>query len=267
MKTKEKKSSSSIKITQILKQSVAVMSIFIIFCLVATPYASATGLSIDIDTTAGDGISGELQLLFLFALISLGPTLLLMTTCFTRIIIVFSFLRNATGLQQTPPNQIIVGISLFLTLFIMQPTLLEINSTAIQPLTEGTITQEEALERVQIPLKKFMIKKIQTEDVNMFLSISGQELSSVDAEGLMNLGFEVIVPSFITSELKAAFSVGFLLFLPFLVIDMVVSSTLMSMGMVMLPPTTVSMPFKVMLFIIVDGWSLIIEMLVSSYYG
>ena len=210
----------------------------------------------------------SLKLLFVFALIALAPSLLVMMTSFTRIIIVFSFLRNALGLQQTPPNQVMIGLALFLSLFIMFPTLTQMNDTAIQPYSRGEITQEEAIDTVQIPLKVFMLKQTKTADLNLFLSVSDKDntITEINTDKLQSLGLQVIVPAFITSELKRAFMIGFLLFLPFLVIDMIVASTLMSMGMVMLPPTTISLPFKLMLFIVVDGWSLIIEMLVKSFH-
>lgn len=251
-----------------MKYSVAKLAIGLcivaVFCFIVTPITYAAGINIDIDT--GDGVMAELELLVLFAVLALAPSFLLLTTCFARIIMVFSFVRTAMGLQQTPPNQILVSVALFLTLFIMQPTIQEVNQVAIQPLTNGEITQAEAWEYGQIPLKKFMIKEMKSDDLNMFLSISGQPVSIETQDDLLNLGFEIIIPAFITSELKLAFTIGFMLYLPFLVVDMVVASTLMSMGMVMLPPSTISMPFKLMLFIVVDGWSLIMEMLISGFY-
>lgn len=229
--------------------------------------ASATGISIDLTSDGAGGFEG-LDLLFLFAFLSLAPSLLVMMTSFTRIVIVFSFLRSALSLQQVPPNQVVVGIALFLSLFIMNPIITEINETAIEPYTNGIITQEVALENMSRPIKKFMLTQIREPELDMFLSLAGQEyllMEELSEESLLNLGFEIIVPAFITRELKNAFTIGFLLFLPFLVIDLVVASTLMSMGMVMLPPSMISLPFKVMLFVVVDGWSLIIEMLVESF--
>lgn len=230
--------------------------------------AHAAGISVDFDTSGADGEMNELHLLFLFTLLSLAPSLLIMMTSFTRIVIVFSFLRNAIGLQQTPPNQVIIGISLFLSFFIMQPVMQKIDTNAIEPYRNQTITQEQALEKAQEPIKEFMLKQTKAADLNLFLSLSGgaEQLEAVEPDKLMGLGLEVVVPAFITSELKRAFTIGFLLFLPFLVIDMIVSSTLMSMGMVMLPPSMISLPFKLMLFVVVDGWSLVMEMLVKSFY-
>ncbi|MFI3115364.1 MAG: flagellar type III secretion system pore protein FliP [Clostridia bacterium] len=226
----------------------------------------AADISIDLSTDES-GYLGGFDLLFLFAFLTLAPYLLMMMTSFTRIIIVFSFLRTAIGLQTTPPNQVVVGLSLFLTLFIMQPVLYEVNETAVEPYMAGTITQEEAFDNFSRPIKKFMLTQIREQELDMFLSLAGQKeaISDLNEESLLALGFEVIVPAFITRELKNAFTMGFLLFLPFLVIDLVVASTLMSMGMVMLPPTTIALPFKIMLFVVVDGWSLLIEMLVTSF--
>lgn len=242
------------------------LSVVFTICL-TTMHANAQGLDVSIDTSADGGNLDNLMLMFTFALIALAPSLLVMMTSFTRIVIVFSFLRNALGLQQTPPNQVIIGLALFLSFFIMNPVFTEMNDTAIQPYTNKEITQEEAIENIQIPIKEFMLKQTRTEDLNLFLSLSddAEEIEEINPEQLIGLGLEVIVPSFITSELKRAFLIGFMLFLPFLIIDMIVASTLMSMGMVMLPPSMISLPFKLMLFVVVDGWSLIMEMLVKSF--
>lgn len=229
--------------------------------------AAAVGFTLDVNTGDGEGGLGNLELLFVLTLLAMAPSILIMMTSFTRTVIVFSFLRSAIGLQQTPPNQIIIGLSLFLSLFIMQPVLSEINETAIEPYSQGDITQTVAIERMQDPIKKFMLKEIKPADLNLFLELAGKEeqLTTIDETKLLDLGLEIIVPAFITSELKTAFTMGFLLFLPFLVIDMIVASTLMSMGMVMLPPSMISLPFKLMLFVIVDGWSLLMQMLVLSF--
>lgn len=246
--------------------AVVLVTVGLIFASHGTAFAA--DISIDLGTDGTEGAMGSMQLLFLFTLLAVGPSLLIMMTSFTRIVIVFSFLRSAMGLQQTPPNQVIIGLALFLSLFIMQPTLNEIQTNSLQPYMENQITQGVAMEEFQKPLKTFMLKQIKAADLNLFLTLAGEEeqLQEINPENLVGLGMEVIVPSFITSELKRAFTMGFLLFLPFLVIDMIVSSTLMSMGMVMLPPSMISMPFKLMLFVVVDGWSLIMEMLVKSFY-
>ena len=245
------------------------LGIFLLFmCVVLSSRASAQTVDFSINTNGEGSTMDSLKLLFTFALIALAPSLLVMMTSFTRIIIVFSFLRNALGLQQTPPNQVLIGLALFLSLFIMYPVITEMNDTAVKPFSSGEITQEVAIDRVQEPLKVFMLKQTKTADLNMFMSFSDKDssITEINTDQLKSLGLHIIVPAFITSELKRAFLIGFLLFLPFLVIDMIVASTLMSVGMVMLPPTTISLPFKLMLFVVVDGWSLIMDMLVKSFH-
>ncbi len=243
----------------------------LLLCIALSVRALAAPVSFSIDTGSGSGNGNaaydSLKLLFTFALIAIAPSLLLMMTSFTRIVIVFSFLRNAIGIQQTPPNQVIIGLSLFLSFFIMYPVITKMNDTAIAPYSRNEITQTEAVEKVQIPLKEFMLKQTKTQDLNLFLSLSNKDqITEINTDQLMNLGLEVIVPAFVTSELQRAFLIGFLLFLPFLVIDMIVASTLMSMGMVMLPPSMISLPFKIMLFVVINGWSLVMEMLVKSFH-
>ncbi len=207
--------------------------------------------------------SDVVKMIIILTMISVAPFLLLMMTCFTRIIIVFSFLRNAMGLQQTPPNQVLIGLALFITFFIMQPVLSEVNETALQPYNEGSIETQEFLDRAAVPMKQFMLKQTTASEVELFKSLSADEnVETMEAE---ELPLHIVVPAFITSELKRAFLIGFLLFIPFLVIDMIVSSTLMSMGMIMLPPVMISLPFKVMLFVVVDGWGLLIKTLVMTY--
>ena len=246
----------------------SVCSMVAVLCVALSGSAGAETLDITIDTAGEGGTMDSLRLLFIFALLAVAPSLLIMMTSFTRIVIVFSFLRNALGLQQTPPNQVLIGLALFLTFFIMHPVFTQMNDTAIKPFSDGLITQEQALETVQIPLKEFMLKQTKTADLNLFLSLKGEntELEEINPDSLLGLGLDTIVPAFMTSELKRAFTMGFLIFLPFMVIDMIVASTLMSMGMVMLPPSMISLPFKLMLFVVVDGWSLIMEMLVTSFY-
>ena len=189
--------------------------------------------------------------------------MLLMMTCFARIIIVFSFLRNALGLQQTPPNQVLIGLALFITFFIMAPVLNQINDTALQPYNEGQIETQEFLDRASVPLKEFMLKQTTAKEVELFKGLSSQR--NLERLSPRELPLSVVVPAFITSELKRAFIIGFLLFIPFLIIDMIVASTLMSMGIIMLPPVMISLPFKIMLFVVVDGWGLLIETLVMTY--
>lgn len=203
-----------------------------------------------------------LELMLMLTIIALLPSIIIMMTSFTRIIIVLSFLRNAMGVQSTPPNMVLVGISLFLTLFIMDPVIQDINTEAYQPYINEQISQEEALNRAQVPMKEFMLKQTEIGSVNLFVQLSGTE----KPENLADLPLTVVIPSFMTSELKRAFTAGFMIFLPFLLVDIVVSSTLMSMGMIMLPPAMISLPFKLLLFISVNGWELLFATLVESFY-
>ncbi|MCI8372766.1 MAG: flagellar type III secretion system pore protein FliP [Lachnospiraceae bacterium] len=227
----------------------------------STAVSDGSGLSIDID---GDGtsLSGTLKILLGLTVISLAPSILIMLTSFTRIIIVLHFSRTALGTQTSPPNQVIIGLALFLTLFIMAPTFSEINEKAIQPYDAGEITQEAALEAGAAPLRTFMYKQTQEKDLKLFMDIAGLE----PVESPDDIPMTVLVPSFILSELRTAFIIGFLIYIPFIVIDMVVASVLMSMGMMMLPPTTISMPFKILLFILADGWNLLVGNLVRTFY-
>ncbi|WP_432764762.1 flagellar type III secretion system pore protein FliP [Hungatella effluvii] len=208
-----------------------------------------------------------LDIMFLFLFLAVVPSLLIMMTSFTRIIIVLSFLRNALGTQQSPPNQVMIGLALFLTLFIMSPVFSKVNTQAYEPYKAGEITREEAFTRAQEPMKEFMLKQTEKKSLDLFLSISKAEVPDVSEgpEAYMKLGLTVLVPSFILSELNKAFTMGFLIYIPFLIIDLVVSSTLMSMGMVMLPPTMIALPFKIMMFVLVDGWSLVIKTLVAGF--
>lgn len=207
--------------------------------------------------------SDVVKMIIILTMISVAPFILLMMTCFTRIIIVLSFLRNALGLQQTPPNQVLVGLALFITFFIMQPVLHQVNETALKPYNDGLIETQEFLDRASVPLKEFMLKQTTTGEVKLFKSLSqNEDVQNLEAA---DLPLHIVVPAFITSELKRAFLIGFLLFIPFLLIDMIVSSTLMSMGMIMLPPVMISLPFKLMLFVVVDGWGLLIKTLVMTY--
>ncbi len=202
-----------------------------------------------------------LDLLLLLTLISLLPSLVIMMTSFTRTVIMLSFLRNAIGIQQTPPNMVLIGIALFLTLFIMDPVIQDINTNAYTPYKNQEITQEEALEIAQVPIKEFMLRNTEDSALTLFTDIAGTE----EVARVQDLPMTVVIPSFMTSELKRAFSAGFLLYLPFLLIDIVVASTLMSMGMMMLPPAMISLPFKLLLFVTVDGWELLFSSIVRSF--
>ena len=202
-----------------------------------------------------------LDILLMLTVISLLPSLLIMVTSFVRTVIILSFLRNAMGIQQTPPNMVLVGIAIFLTLFIMDPVIKQINTEAYTPYKNQEITQEEAIARAQVPLKEFMLSNTEKSSLKLFVDMSGAE----EVENEVDLPMTVVIPSFMTSELKRGFTAGFLLYIPFLLIDIVVSSTLMSMGMMMLPPAMISMPFKLLLFVTVNGWELLFSTIVNSF--
>lgn len=208
----------------------------------------------------GNGVQ-TLEVLVILTMITLLPSILIMMTSFTRIIIVLSMLRNALGLQQTPPNTVLVGISLFLTLFIMAPVVTDINENAYQPYKNEVITQQEALDKASVPIKEFMLKQTKVESLEVFLDFAKME----KPKNLEEIPLHIVIPAFMTSELSRAFVMGFLLFIPFLIIDIIVSSTLMSMGMIMLPPVMISLPFKILLFIVINGWELLFSTLVSSF--
>ncbi|NLW16908.1 MAG: flagellar type III secretion system pore protein FliP [Firmicutes bacterium] len=205
-------------------------------------------------------VVGMLNIFLLLTVLSLAPAILVLLTSFTRTVIVLSFTRNALATQQVPPNQVIIGLSLFLTLFIMAPVFAEINEQALQPYLAGELTHEEALQLGQGPLREFMLAHTRAHDLELFTDISGVEVESLDEVPLVTL-----IPAFVISELKTAFQMGFLIFVPFLVIDMVIASTLMSMGMMMLPPVMISLPFKILLFVLVDGWHLVVKSLLQSF--
>ncbi len=219
-------------------------------------------VDININPGAGTGLAPSLYIILALTFIALSPSILVMITSFTRIIIVLSFTRSALGTQQVPPNQVLIGLALFLTLFIMHPTFNEVNEAAIKPYLNGQITEEQALKQGMEPMREFMLKQTRTSDLNLFLSLSKDQYQS----GIDNLPMSVVIPAFAISEIKTAFEMGFIIYLPFLIIDMVVSSTLMSMGMFMLPPVMISLPFKILLFILVNGWDMIIKSLVMSFH-
>ena len=204
----------------------------------------------------------SVQLLLLFTALALAPTLLVMVTPFTRIIIVLSFLRQALGTQQSPPNQVLVGIAFFMTLFITMPMFTEANTQGIQPFLKQEINQEQAFERSLAPFRRFMLKQVRQDDLELYLTLSKSERPRVPED----VATHVLIPAFITSELKTAFIIGFLVYIPFLIIDMVVASTLMSMGMMMLPPTVIALPFKLVLFVLIDGWNILSQALVGSFF-
>lgn len=222
-----------------------------------------TANTVTITYNEGNGqVNGALRILLTLTLIAIAPTLIILMTSFTRIIIVLHFTRAALNTQTAPPNQILIGLALILTFFIMEPTITRINEEAIQPFEAGEIQQEETFEKAINPLREFMYPQTQVKDVQLFMEIAGQEWDGKNE----SIPLSVLIPSFMLSELRIAFWIGFMIYIPFIVIDMVVASTLMSMGMMMLPPTTISMPFKILLFVLADGWSLIIGNLVRTFY-
>ena len=205
--------------------------------------------------------SSTLRMLVILTILTLSPSILIMLTSFTRCVIVLHFIRAAIGTNTAPPNQVLIGLALFLTLFIMSPVITTVKTEAIDPFDAGEITQEQAIDAAIAPIREFMYGQTQTKDLNLFCEIAGITYEEYD-----DVPFTVVVPAFILSELRTAFIIGFLIYVPFIVIDMVVASVLMSMGMMMLPPTTISLPFKILLFIIVDGWDLCIGGLVKTFY-
>ncbi|KMZ54320.1 flagellar type III secretion system pore protein FliP [Dorea sp. D27] len=202
-----------------------------------------------------------LEILVMMTIVMLLPSIVVMMTSFVRIIIILSFTRNAIGVQQTPPNMVLVGIALFLTLFIMDPVIKDINTDAYEPYKSGEITQDEALDRAVVPMKQFMLKQTEVSALNLYVDMAGIEEKTEPED----LPMRVVIPSFMTSELKRGFMAGLLLFIPFLLIDIIVSSTLMSMGMIMLPPATIALPFKLLLFVTLNGWELLFSSIVQSF--
>ncbi len=224
--------------------------------------ATAQQLSVDLGG-AGDEFTGRIvQLVLLMTVLSLAPAILVVMTSFTRIVVVLSLLRSALGVQQTPPNVVIVSLSLFLTAFVMAPTFEAAYSSGIAPLIEQEITQDEAFERTMAPMHGFMRQQVREKDLLLFIDIAQVDTANLEAE---DLPLRALIPAFMISELRRAFEIGFLIFVPFLVIDMVVASVLMSMGMMMLPPIIISLPFKLIFFVLVDGWNLVAESLVQSF--
>lgn len=216
----------------------------------------------DVDGSGnGDKPGQSIVIILILTLLAIAPALLVMMTSFTRIVIVLSLTRNAIGLPSIPPNQIVIGLALFLSLFVMAPTLSEINEVALQPLLDGKIDYSEAFELAQVPLREFMLEQTRKGELNLFLNAQGDE----QPESREEVPMTALIPAFVLSELKTAFIIGFIVFVPFLIIDLVVSSTLMSMGMFMLPPVLVSLPFKLMLFVMVDGWALVVSSLITSF--
>lgn len=243
--------------------------VFLLLLLIHSPLMAQTQIvpiptiKVGIEESKNPGeVSVLIQILFLLTILSLAPAILIMMTSFTRLVVVFSFLRNALGIHQMPPNQILIGLSLFLTFFIMTPVWQNVKENALTPYMEKKISQEKALEEAMKPVRQFMLKQTREKDLALFINIAKTPKPKTREE----VSTTVLLPAFMISELKTAFQMGFILFLPFLVIDMVVSSVLLSMGMMMLPPVMISLPFKILLFVLVDGWNLLVGSLVRSFY-
>lgn len=212
---------------------------------------------------AEDGYTLPIQLMLLLTVLSLAPAIVILMTSFTRLVVVFSILRTALGLQQSPPRQVIIGLSLFLSVFIMQPVLQTVHQDALRPYMDGEIEQQEAFTRAAAPMKRFMVTNTREKDLMLFM-----DMGNIDSfEGPQDAPLYVVVPAFVISELRVAFQIGFMIFLPFLIVDLIVASVLMSMGMMMLPPVMISLPIKILVFVLTDGWYLIVESLVKGYMG
>ena len=236
--------------------------LFILLLAAGVAGAEQTPLELAVKATEGQSYSLSIQILVLMTLLTLLPAAILSASAFVRIIIVLSILRQALGTAQTPPNQVLLGIALFLTFFVMSPVISDIHESAATPYIDGNLSAAEALENGVKPIRQFMIDQTRESDLHLFASIAGR----TDIESIEQTPLSIIVPSFMVSELKTAFQIGFLVFIPFLIIDLVVSSVLMSMGMMMLSPMLISLPFKIMLFVMVDGWALLLGTLASSFY-
>jgi len=224
-------------------------------------FAADPAVNIEIGGTATQGGASSLSILLLITVLSLAPAILVLMTSFTRIVIVLGFVRTSLGTQQMPPNQVLIGLALFLTLFVMSPTLSQVNEQALQPYLKGEITQTQALAKAEVPMKEFMYKQTREKDLLLFMKYTKTE----KPETYQDIPITVLVPAYAISELKTAFQMGFMIFVPFLIIDMVVASTLMAMGMMMLPPVMISLPFKILLFVLVDGWYLVVQSLLTSF--
>lgn len=222
---------------------------------------SIPGIDIQINQpNSNQEVAESIQILLVLTMLTLAPSFLIMMTSFTRFVIVLSFLRKAMSLQTTPPNQVIIALALFLTIFVMMPVITDVIDNAYEPFANGEISQEVALERAEVPIKEFMYRQTRSKDLALFIEISRAD----NIESIEDVPITTLIPAFIISELKTGFEIGFLLFIPFIVIDMIVASTLMALGMMMLPPVMISLPFKILLFVLVDGWNLIIEKLIVS---
>lgn len=249
-----------------IKTKTALFIVLFALVLISSSFALAQGDEIIIPSVElsfgqeGGNTATSIQILVLLTVLSLAPSILIMMTSFTRFIIVFSFLRKAISLQSTPPNQVLVALALFMTFFVMTPVFSDVYNNAYEPYVNQELTQEEALDNAVKPVKAFMLRQVRTQDLALFVDLSGE----TEFDTYEDIPITTIIPAFLISELKTGFEIGFLLFIPFIVIDMVVASTLMSLGMMMLPPVMISLPFKVLLFIMVDGWHLLVEQLLKT---
>ncbi len=254
-----------------MKKRFSIGLIFFVFIFAAVSYAQTASpqqtipfpkIGINVGTANNpQDISVTLQILLLMTILSLAPSIVIMTTSYLRIIIVFYFLRSALGTQQMPPGQLLAGIALFLTFFIMAPTWSKVNDQALKPLMDGKITATQAYDQGIVPIREFMLKNVREQDLELFIGLANIPRPNTKAD----LPTYIIVPAFVISELRAGFIIGFFLFIPFVMIDMIISSILMSMGMMMLPPMMISLPFKILLFILVDGWNLIVGSVIRSF--
>jgi len=270
----------SLYLCKIIKFSIRSLLLLSVFCVGMPLYAQSPipGINISVDTASSpqqvattlqivflpsspQQVATTLQIVFLLTILTMAPAILIMTTSFTRFVIVLSFLRQAIGTPQAPSNQIVVGLALFLSLFVMMPVWEEVNEVALSPYLEETISQEEFMDRATLPIKRFMGNFTREKDLALFVRIAKIERP----KNIEDIPIWVMIPAFVISELKAAFQIGFLLYVPFLVIDMVIASILMAMGMMMMPPVMISLPFKLMLFVLVDGWHLILGSMVKSF--
>ncbi len=234
-----------------------------LICPVSGLAQDLPGLTLNLGSPSGPAqVSMVLQILVLMTILTMAPAILLMTTSFIRIVIVLSFLRQAMGTQQMPPNQIIIGLAMFLTFFIMSPVFIQINETALQPYLQEQIEEKAALQLAVTPLRDFMFSQVREDDLKLMIEIAGNNLPETK-EDIATL---TLIPAFMLSELRRAFQIGFMIFVPFLIIDMITASVLMTMGMLMLPPIIISLPFKVLLFVLVDGWNLIVGSLLQGFY-
>ena len=251
-----------------LKSTLCILAAFLLIFLggAAKAHAQAAapgGLNLNIGMNGlgeGQDVDGAIKVVVIMTLLTVAPSIILLMTCFTRIVIVLSFVRSALSLQSTPSNQIIIGLSLFLTFFIMSPVWEQIDSAAITPYRAKQITGKEAMDKATVPIRTFMLKQTRPKDVELFVALAKLGPTAPD-----QLPLKIVIPSFIISELRTAFQMGFLLFLPFILIDLIVATVLMSMGMMMMPPTTISLPLKILLFVLVDGWHLIVSSIVQSF--